>query len=100
MADQLQAAQMIVPIVSAQNRYSLACCEDDTVVNMCAPEGVAFFRGFRSTRAPTTDPIPGTSSIQLLRPDLAAGAVFLDGETILKIDNFSATQQIRTSACA
>jgi pyridoxine 4-dehydrogenase len=41
-ADQLAQARKIVPIVTVQNRYNLADLESDSMVNLCAREGIGF----------------------------------------------------------
>jgi hypothetical protein len=81
--DEVQAAQRIVPVVSVQNRYSLADRAWEPVVNYCEREGIAFLpwfplgageagRGWRGAgggcAAPPGHPGPGG-------PGLAPGAL-------------------------
>ncbi|AGZ42161.1 oxidoreductase [Actinoplanes friuliensis] len=41
-SEQLTEAQSIAPVVSVQNLYNLALRQDDTLVDRCAREGIAF----------------------------------------------------------
>jgi pyridoxine 4-dehydrogenase len=106
---ELVRALAIVPVVSVQNRYSLADRSSDDVVAACAARGLAFIawaplaKGYLAraggrlrraaaargatpgqlalawllARAPTTVPIPGTSSLEHLEENMAAAAAAL-----------------------
>lgn len=108
--EHLERAQKIVPIVSVQNRYSLADREWENVVDYCEQNGIAFIPWFplgagaisASTltrvakahgasimqvalawllaRSPMMLPIPGTSSVQHLEENIAASSLKLTKE--------------------
>jgi pyridoxine 4-dehydrogenase len=108
--EHIERARKIVPIVSVQNRYSFADREWDYVVDYCERSGIAFIPWFplgagkvagevldRVARAhsasptqialawllqrsPMMLPIPGTSSIEHLEQNVAAGSLRLTGE--------------------
>jgi pyridoxine 4-dehydrogenase len=97
---QVERARKVVPIVSVQNRYSVASREGEDVIDHCEREGIAFvpyfpLRGdggpeiraaaqrlgvmenavklaWLLARAPVVLPIPGTLSIEHVRENLAA----------------------------
>jgi pyridoxine 4-dehydrogenase len=108
--EHVERAQKIVPIVSVQNRYSFADREWDSVVDYCERHGIAFIPWFPLgagkaadqiltkiakahqvqplqvalawllQRSPIVLPIPGTSSVEHLEENLAAGAVRLTAD--------------------
>jgi len=108
--EHIERARRIVPIVSVQNRYSFADREWDYVVDHCECNGIAFIPWFplgagkvagqvldriaqahRASptqialawllhRSPNILPIPGTSSIQHLEQNAAAGSIRLTKE--------------------
>ncbi len=108
--EHIERARRIVPIVSVQNRYSFADREWDYVVDYCERNGIAFIPWFplgagkvagqvldriaqahRASptqialawllhRSPNILPIPGTSSIQHLEQNAAAGSIRLTKE--------------------
>jgi pyridoxine 4-dehydrogenase len=108
--EHIERAQKIVPIVSVQNRYSFADREWDSVVDYCQQHGIAFIPWFPLgagkapdkalnqiaevhhthpfqvalswllQRSPVMLPIPGTSSVEHLEENLAAGALRLTAD--------------------
>jgi aryl-alcohol dehydrogenase-like predicted oxidoreductase len=104
---QIDQARKIVPIASVQNRYSFAYRESDPVVDYCQQHEIAFIPWFPLgagkaapealnavakshdagpyqvalawllRRSPIVLPIPGTSSIQHLEENMAAGSLQL-----------------------
>ena len=108
--EHIERARRIVPIVSVQNRYSFADREWDYVVDYCERNGIAFIPWFplgagRVTgqvldriaqahrasptqialawllhRSPNILPIPGTSLIEHLEQNVAAGSIRLTKE--------------------
>ena len=108
--EHIERARRIVPIVSVQNRYSFADREWDYVVDYCERNGIAFIPWFplgagkvagqvldriaqahRAShtqialawllhRSPNILPIPGTSSIEHLEQNAAAGSIRLTKE--------------------
>lgn len=108
--EHIERARKIVPIVSVQNRYSFADREWDYVVDYCERNGIAFIPWFplgagkvagqvldriaqthRASltqialawllhRSPNILPIPGTSSIEHLEQNVAAGSIRLTKE--------------------
>jgi len=108
--EHIERARRIVPIVPVQNRYSFADREWDYVVDYCERNGIAFIPWFplgagkvagqvldriaqahRASptqialawllhRSPNILPIPGTSSIQHLEQNAAAGSIRLTKE--------------------
>jgi aryl-alcohol dehydrogenase-like predicted oxidoreductase len=113
--EHIERARKIVPIVSVQNRYSFADREWDYVVDYCERNGIAFIpwfplgagkvagdvleriaRAHQATpmqvavawllrRSPNMLPIPGTSSIEHLEQNVAAGALRLTDEEYQKL---------------
>jgi pyridoxine 4-dehydrogenase len=113
--EHIERARKIVPIVSVQNRYSFADREWDYVVNYCERNGIAFIpwfplgagkvagdvleriaRAHQATpmqvaiawllrRSSNMLPIPGTSSIEHLEQNVAAGALRLTDEEYQKL---------------
>jgi pyridoxine 4-dehydrogenase len=108
--EHIERARKIVPIVSVQNRYSFADREWDYVVDYCERNGIAFIPWFPLgagkvagevlhriaaahqasptqvalawllRRSPIMLPIPGTSSIEHLQQNVAAGSLHLADE--------------------
>jgi pyridoxine 4-dehydrogenase len=108
--EHIERARKIVPIVSVQNRYSFADREWDYVVDYCERNGIAFIPWFPLgagkvagevlhriaaarqasptqialawllRRSPIMLPIPGTSSIEHLQQNVAAGSLSLTDE--------------------
>lgn len=108
--EHIERARKIVPIVSVQNRYSFADREWDYVVDYCDRSGIAFIPWFplgagkvagevlnqiaqahRASptqvapawllrRSPVILPIPGTSSLEHLEQNVAAGSLRLAEE--------------------
>ena len=108
--EHIERARKIVPIVSVQNRYSFADREWDYVVDYCERNGIAFIPWFPLgagkvagevlhriaaahqasptqialawllRRSPIVLPIPGTSSIEHLQQNVAAGSLSLTDE--------------------
>src|SRR6267142_627009 len=113
--EHIERARKIVPIVSVQNRYSFADREWDYVVNYCERNGIAFIPWFplgagrvagevlgriaqvhRASptqvalawllqRSPIILPIPGTSSVERLEQNIAAGSLRLTKEEYLEL---------------
>jgi pyridoxine 4-dehydrogenase len=117
--EQVREAQRIVPIVSVQNRYSLAYRgQSEPVIDYCDRNGIAFIPWFpleagseriddnteaqivakaHGVRVPQIAlawllyrskvmlPIPGTSSLQHLEENVAAGAVRLNDEDLVRL---------------
>jgi aryl-alcohol dehydrogenase-like predicted oxidoreductase len=113
--EHIERARRIVPIVSAQNRYSFADREWDYVVDYCERNGIAFIPWFplgagrvagevlnqvaRShqasphqvalawllKRSPIMLPIPGTSSVKHLEENVAAAPLRLTDEEYDKL---------------
>jgi aryl-alcohol dehydrogenase-like predicted oxidoreductase len=105
--EHIERARRIVPIASAQNRYSFADREWDYVVDYCQRDGIAFIPWFPLgagrvagevldnvakahragptqvalawllKRSPVMLPIPGTSSIEHLEQNIAAASLRL-----------------------
>ena len=105
--EHIQRAQKIVPIVSVQNRYSFADRESDFIVDYCEEQGIAFFPwaplgqareaheaikkeaealgatplqvalAWLLKRSKIIVPIPGTSSVQHLEENVAAGGLVI-----------------------
>jgi aryl-alcohol dehydrogenase-like predicted oxidoreductase len=105
--EHIERARKIVPIVSVQNRYSFADREWDYVVDYCETSGIVFIPWFplgagkvagdmlnkiaqahQATakqvalawllrRSPIMLPIPGTSSVEHLEENVAAGSLQL-----------------------
>ena len=110
---QLRAAQVIVPIASVQNQYSLYHRDGDDVVAACEADGIAFLpyrpldvgrfhaahRVARKlgvdgravalaallARSPVVVPIPGTSSVAHLEANVAAASLTLDAGQVRKL---------------
>ena len=108
--EHIERARRIVPIVSVQNRYSFADREWDYVVDYCERNGIVFIPWFPLgagriagevlnqvaqahhasptqvalawllQRSPVMLPIPGTSSIEHLEQNVAAGSLHLKDE--------------------
>jgi pyridoxine 4-dehydrogenase len=113
--EHIERARKIVPIVSVQNRYSFADREWDYVADYCERNGIAFIpwfplgagkvagdvleriaRAHQATpmqvaiawllrRSSNMLPIPGTSSIEHLEQNVAAGALRLTDEEYQKL---------------
>ena len=120
--EHIERARKIVPIVSVQNRYSFADREWDYVVSYCERNGIAFIPWFPLgagrvanealqevakargaapmqvalawllKRSPMMLPIPGTSSVEHLEENVAAGALTLRDE------EFQTLSQVRQLA--
>ncbi len=123
--EHIERARKIVPIVSVQNRYSFADREWDYVVDYCERNGIAFIPWFplgagklageildrvakahqRSShqvalawllqRSPIMLPIPGTSSVEHLEENMAAGSLRLtkkEYEELLNVPRLVATR--------
>jgi pyridoxine 4-dehydrogenase len=115
-AAQLAEAQRIAPVLSVQNRYSVATRRDDALVETCARQGISFV-GFSGSgfspvqsetldavatrlgasvqqvmlawllqRTPTTLVIPTTSSVAHLRDNLAAAELILPPDAVADLD--------------
>ena len=113
--EHIERARRIVPIVSVQNRYSLADREWDYVVDYCERNGIVFIPWFPLGagrvagevlseiapdhhavptqvalawllwRSPIILPIPGTSSIEHLEQNVAAASLRLSEEEYVKL---------------
>jgi aryl-alcohol dehydrogenase-like predicted oxidoreductase len=113
--EHIERARRIVPIVSVQNRYSFADREWDYVVDHCEQHGIAFIPWFPLgagkvageilnqiaqehqavptqialawllRRSPIMLPIPGTSSIEHLEQNIAAGSLRLSDDEYRKL---------------
>jgi len=113
--EHIERARKIVPIASVQNRYSFADREWDYVVDYCERNGIAFIPWFplgagrvagevlgriaqvhRASptqvalawllqRSPIILPIPGTSSVEHLEQNIAAGSLRLTKEEYLEL---------------
>lgn len=113
--EHVERARRIVPIVSVQNRYSFADREWDYVVDYCERNGIVFIPWFPLgagrvagevlnqiaqehnaaptqvalawllRRSPMILPIPGTSSIEHLKQNIAAASLRLSEEDYLKL---------------
>src|SRR5271169_1055877 len=123
--EHIERARKIVPIVSVQNRYSFADREWDYVVDYCESNGIAFIPWFPLgagkvagqtldriaqahnasptqialawllQRSPMMLPIPGTSSIEHLEQNAAAGSLRLaeaDYEMLSRVPALAATR--------
>jgi aryl-alcohol dehydrogenase-like predicted oxidoreductase len=113
---QLAQAQQIAPVLSVQNRYSVALRRDDALVQTCARQGISFV-GFSGSgfapvqsqtleavatrlgasvqqvmlawllqRTPTTLVIPTTGSVAHLRDNLAAAELTLPPDAVADLD--------------
>ena len=109
VAEHVERALKIVPIVSVQNRYSVADRESDYIIDLCERLGLAFFpwgplgRGAQSAafekaakahgastaqisiawllrRSPNVIPIPGTASLDHLVENVSAVTVQLSDD--------------------
>jgi len=115
--EHIERARKIVPIASVQNRYSFADREWDYVVDYCETHGIAFIPWFPLgagkvagdvlteiaqayqaspmqvalawllRRSPIMVPIPGTSSVEHLKENVAAASVRLTGEEYQTLAN-------------
>ena len=113
--EHIERARTIVPIVSVQNRYSFADREWDYVVEYCQRSGLAFIPWFPLgagkvagevlnriakahgasptqialawllKRSPIMLPIPGTSSVEHLEPNVAASSLRLTEEEFAEL---------------
>jgi pyridoxine 4-dehydrogenase len=123
--EHIERARKIVPIVSVQNRYGFADREWDYVVDYCERNGIAFIPWFPLgagkvagqvldriaaahhvapiqialawllRRSPIMLPIPGTSSIEHLEQNVAAGSLQLtdeDYQTLSKVPGLAASR--------
>ena len=123
--EHIERARKIIPIVSVQNRYSFADREWDYVVDYCERNGIAFIPWFPLgagkvagqvldriaqahqasptqialawllRRSPIMLPIPGTSSIEHLEQNVAAGSLQLsdeDYQTLSKVPALAASR--------
>jgi len=100
--DELERARRIVPIVSVQNRYSLAQRSSEDVLQVCEREGLAFLPWYpldsgRAVRpqlalawllhhSPVICPIPGTSSLEHLEENVAAARLELSEEELAALN--------------
>jgi pyridoxine 4-dehydrogenase len=115
--EHVERARKIVPIVSVQNRYSFADREWDSVVDYCEQHGIAFIPWFPLgagkaadqiltkiakahqveplqvalawllQRSPIMLPIPGTSSVEHLEENLAAGSLRLTADEFRQLSD-------------
>jgi pyridoxine 4-dehydrogenase len=112
---QLRQAQRVTPIASVQNRFNLADRGSESMVDLCANEGIAFFpwapiqdldrhrrlrqiadRHGASTiqvvlawllaRSPAIVPIPGTGSVDHLEENVAAAGLRLTGDEVATLN--------------
>src|SRR6201998_3524520 len=113
--EHIERARKIAPIVSVQNRYSFADREWDYVVDYCQRNGIAFIPWFPLgagkvagevlhriakahgasptqialawllKRSPIMLPIPGTSSVEHLEPNVAASSLRLTEEEFAEL---------------
>jgi pyridoxine 4-dehydrogenase len=123
--EHIERARRIIPIVSVQNRYSFADREWDYVVDYCERNAIAFIPWFPLgagkvagqvfdriaqahhasptqialawllRRSPIMLPIPGTSSIEHLEQNVAAGCLQLtdeDYQTLSKVPGLAASR--------
>jgi pyridoxine 4-dehydrogenase len=123
--EHIERARRIIPIVSVQNRYSFADREWDYAVDYCERNGIAFIPWFPLgagrvagqvldriaqahhasptqialawllRRSPIMLPIPGTSSIEHLEQNVAAGSLQLtdeDYQTLSKVPGLAASR--------
>jgi pyridoxine 4-dehydrogenase len=118
--EHIERARKIVPIVSVQNRYSFLDREWDYVVDYCERNGIAFVPWYPLgagkvagevlsqiaeaqhasptqvalawllRRSPIMLPIPGTSSIEHLEQNVAAGSLRLADEDYRRLSGVSA----------
>jgi aryl-alcohol dehydrogenase-like predicted oxidoreductase len=123
--EHIERARKIVPIVSAQNRYSFADREWDYVVEYCERNGIAFIPWFplgagkvagevlnriaqgRNAsptqialawllhRSPIMLPIPGTSSVEHVEQNVAAASLRLSEEEYEKLSRVPAMAATR-----
>jgi pyridoxine 4-dehydrogenase len=112
---QLERAREIVPVVSVQNRYSIAERESDPVLDRCESDGLAFIPWFPLAagrvgggvidriaaehdatpfqvalawllaRSPAMLPIPGTSSTKHLEENIAAASLRLSEDEVAEL---------------
>lgn len=115
--EHIERARKIVPIISAQNRYSFADREWDYVVDHCERNGIVFIpwfplgagrvagqildqiaRAHQATphqvaiawllkRSPIMLPIPGTSSVKHLEENVAAASLQLSDEEFQRLSH-------------
>jgi pyridoxine 4-dehydrogenase len=113
--DQLERAREIVPVVSVQNRYSIADRDSDPVLDRCESDGLAFIPWFPLAagrvgggvidriaadrdatpfqvalawlfaRSPAMLPIPGTSSVEHLEENVAAASLRLSEDEVSEL---------------
>jgi len=115
-SDELSAARGITEIASVQNRFNLSDRSNEDVLEMCTDEGIAFLpwfplgagtpvevaggiaraRGVSAHavaiawllhRSPVIVPIPGTSSVDHLEENVAAGSLELSEEELAKLSD-------------
>jgi aryl-alcohol dehydrogenase-like predicted oxidoreductase len=116
-AGQLEEAQLIAPVVCVQNHYNVAHRADDSLVDSCAAQGIAFvpyfpLGGFSPIQSAVVESwairlgvtpmqialawllqrsanillIPGTSSIEHFRENVAAANLDLPPEAVNELD--------------
>jgi pyridoxine 4-dehydrogenase len=125
--EHVERARKILPIVSVQNRYSFADREWDSVVDYCEQNGIAFIPWFPLgagkaadqiltriakahqvqplqvavawllQRSPIMLPIPGTSSVEHLEENLAAGAVRLTADEFRQLSEVEGGRYVSRS---
>jgi pyridoxine 4-dehydrogenase len=103
---QLARAQAVAPIVSVQNRYSLADRAHEPVLEECERAGLAFIawaplaKGFLARggadvalawllrRSPVLLPIPGTASVEHLEQNVRALDLVLEAADLEALDSY------------
>jgi pyridoxine 4-dehydrogenase len=96
--EELERARRIVPIVSVQNRYSLANRSSEDVLDACERDGLAFLPWYPLDagrqappalalawllhHSPVICPIPGTASLEHLEENMAAAQIRLSDEQL------------------
>jgi aryl-alcohol dehydrogenase-like predicted oxidoreductase len=115
-AEQLAEARSIAPVVAVQNTHSLLRRADDALIDACAADGTAYIAysplagtlrppqaldeiaqalgaspaqlalAWLLHRSPTVLVIPGTTSVQHLADDLAAGRLVLPPSAVTELD--------------
>jgi aryl-alcohol dehydrogenase-like predicted oxidoreductase len=102
-AEQVAAAQSIAPVVAVQNFYNLAIRADDTLVDQCAEQGIAFvpffpLGGFRPLQSGVLDEV--AAGLGISRLQVALAWLLQRSPTILLIPGTSSVAHLRDNAGA
>jgi pyridoxine 4-dehydrogenase len=102
-ADQLAEAQAIAPVVCVQNFYNLARREDDTLVERCAEQGIAFVPYFPlGGFAPLQSDVLGSVAARLGASPMAVAQAWLlqRSPNVLLIAGTSSVAHLRENVAA